>query len=64
MEVYAVNANQMNDWKAICHAFAKKRGAKLVFVNETSMGLEYPDGVLEHIYIDELEDYLKREQGK
>ena len=58
-EVYTVSAEQMKEWEAICRAFAKKQGAKLVFVNENSMGLEYPDGVLQHIYIDELVEYLK-----
>ena len=58
-EVLTVSAAQMSEWKAICRAFAKKQGAKLVFVNENSMGLEYPDGVLQHIYIDELLEYLK-----
>ena len=57
--VYAVSENQMGEWKAICRAFAKREHAELVFVNETSMGLEYPDGTLRHIYIDELEDMLK-----
>ena len=58
-EVMAVSQDQMSDWRQICRAFAKKLGAKLLFVNETSMGLEYPDGTMKHIYIDELADYLK-----
>ena len=41
-EVYTVSDEQMKEWEAICRAFAKKQGAKLVFVNENSMGLEYP----------------------
>ena len=38
---------------------AELEQAELVFVNESSMGLEYPDGTLRHIYIDELEALLK-----
>ena len=59
MEVYTVSEKQMNDWREICRAFAKREHAELVFVNESSMGLEYPDGTLRHIYIDELEALLK-----
>lgn len=54
MEVYTVSKSQMEDWRQICRAFAKREGAKLLFVNEQSMGLEYPDGTHKHIYIDEL----------
>ena len=54
MEVYAVNKNQIEEWRQICRAFAKREGAKLLFVNEQSMGLEYPNGTHKHIYIDEL----------
>ena len=57
--VYSVSDNQMNEWIEICRAFAKKFGAKLLFVNEVSCGLEFKDGTFKHIYIDEMEDYLK-----
>lgn len=60
-EVLTMSKNQMPEWRAICRAFAKRENAKLVFVNETSMGLEYPDGVLRHIYIDELQEILEKE---
>lgn len=55
---YVMDDSQMPEWKQICKAFAKKVGAKLVFVNETSCGLEYPDGSMQHVYIDEMMDYL------
>lgn len=55
---YAMSQDQMSDWNDICKAFAKKVGAKLVFVNDTSCGLEFPDGSMKHIYIDEMVDYL------
>lgn len=55
---YVMDDSQMDEWNQICKAFAKKVGAKLVFVNETSCGLEYPDGSMQHVYIDEMVDYL------
>ena len=58
--VYAVSENQMEEWKAICKAFARQQGAKLLFCNETSMGIELPDGTMKHIYIEELAEYLNR----
>ena len=50
--------NNMSEWKSICKAFAKREHAELLFVNDTSMGLEYPNGEMRHIYIDELVDIL------
>ena len=58
-EVMAVNKSAMADWEQICRAFAKREKATLLFVNETSMGLEYPDGTMKHIHISELADLLK-----
>lgn len=55
---YAMDDSQMSEWNQICKAFAKKLGAKLVFVNETSCGLEFPDGSMQHVYIDEMVNYL------
>lgn len=55
---YAVSESQMGDWKQICRALAKKVNGTLLFVNETSCGIEFPDGSLRHIYIDEVQDYL------
>lgn len=59
METYVLNKNQMDDWKEICKAFAKRENANLVFVNETSFGIE-KNGQFQHIYIDELMDILER----
>ena len=56
--VLAMSEAQMDDWKQICRAFAKKYNAKLLFVNETSCGLEFKDGTMKHIYIDEMVDIL------
>ena len=56
---YAVSDAQMSEWKQICQAYARKYNAKLLFVNKTSFGIETEDGQLQHIYIDELEDFLK-----
>ena len=58
MARYYVSKDQMAEWKQICQAYARKVGAKLLFVNESSMGLEYPNGNMKHIYIDELENLL------
>ena len=56
--VYTMSPIQMLEWKEICQAYADKVGAELIFVNETSFGIQYPDGMLSHIYIDELADIL------
>ena len=58
-ECYCVSPAQKDDWKAICSAFAKKVGAELLFVNESSCGLEYPNGSFSHIYIEEMAEYIK-----
>ena len=60
--VYAMAPNQMDDWNNICKAFAKKHNAELIFVNETSCGIQTPDGQLHHIYIDEMAEMLKTEE--
>lgn len=59
---YAVNDNQMEEWKTICKAFAKKVGAELLFVNHESCGIQYPNGAMQHVYIDEMITYLKGEK--
>lgn len=58
--VMTVNESQMEDWKAICNAYAKKIGAEVIFVNECSCGLELSNGQFAHIYI---EDMLERLGG-
>ena len=57
--IYAMNKNQMEDWKQICKEYAKKVNAELLFVNETSFGIQLPNGELQHIYIDELVNLLE-----
>lgn len=59
--VYSMSDDQMDDWKQICRAFARKVGAKLLFVNNESMGLEFPDGTMKHLYVEDLMDYFKNE---
>ena len=49
----------MSEWEEICKAFAKKVNAKLLFVNETSCGLEYNDGTFAHVLIEDMVEYLK-----
>lgn len=60
-EVYAVSNEQMPEWKMICAVFADKIGAKLLFVNAVSCGVELSDGSFKHIYIQEMADLLKEE---
>ena len=60
----AVNQNQMNDWRQICKAFAEKIDAELLFVNETSCGVQYKNNTFGHIYIDEMLDFLKENGDK
>ena len=52
--VLTVSEKDMDEWKAICEAFAKKVGAKLVFVNETGCGLELLDGTLWHPTVEDM----------
>lgn len=61
---YAVNPSQMGEWNQICKAFAKKVGAELLFVNEESCGIQYPNGAMQHVYIDEMVEYLRSEETK
>ena len=56
--IYTIQDKYMSEWKTICKAFAKKVGAELVFVNDTGMGLMFPNGDMQHIYIDEMMDML------
>ena len=64
MTNYVMSASQMADWKQICRVFAKKHNAKVVFVDNSSCGLENKDGSFSHIYIDEMLDILKREKNE
>lgn len=61
-EVLTMSEKQMPEWRAICRAFAKRENAKLLFVNETSMGIEYQNGTMRHISIEELLEILSKEQ--
>ena len=56
--VPTVSEAQMTDWKAICHAYAKKIGAEVVFVNNYSCGLELSNGQFAHIYIEDMVERL------
>ena len=59
---YACNDRQMKDWESVCKAYAKKVDAELLFVNETSCGLQYKDGSFAHIYTEELAEMLKEDK--
>ena len=52
---------QMEDWKQICQAFAKRFGYKLLFVNDESCGVELEDGSFKHIYAEEMAEILRRQ---
>lgn len=56
---YTMNSSQMPTWNKICEEFAKKINAELIFVNETSCGIQYSNGIVEHVYIDEVKDFLE-----
>lgn len=51
---------QLEDWREICKAFAKKFGYSLLFVNEDSCGVELSDGSFKHIYAEEMAEILRR----
>lgn len=61
-EEYYVPEQKMSEWKRICEAFADKYGCKLLFVNETSCGVELKDGSFKHIYIDEMQEILRKDK--
>ena len=56
--VPTVSEAQMADWKAICHAYAKRIGADVIFVNNCSCGLELTNGQFTHIYIEDMMERL------
>lgn len=58
LTMYIAKEN-INDWNAICKAYAKKVGAELLYVNETSFGLEYPNGTMVKMRPEDLEEALK-----
>lgn len=60
MTVYACSKQQMADWEAIAKKFAEVSGGKLLFVNNTSLGIEWPNGQFSHLYIDEVYERLKK----
>lgn len=60
-EIYAMSPSQMPDWKEICRAFADKIDAELLWVNETSCGVQYKDGSFGHILIEDMMEYLQNE---
>lgn len=62
--VYTLKPNQMKDWKEIANAYAAKVNAELLWVNETSFGLQYPDGTMQHLGVEDLIDILKAGENK
>ena len=54
-----ISKENMNDWNAICKTYTKKVGAELLYVNETSFGLEYPNGTMVKMRPEDLEEALK-----
>ena len=59
MSGYIVQEKDMGEWTRICEAFAEKMKAKLLFVNETSCGLEFPGGKFWHCNVDDMVEYLQ-----
>lgn len=60
--VPTISPAQMSDWEDICRAYAKRHNAEIIFINNTSFGIEYKDGTLRHIYVEELKELLERDK--
>lgn len=52
-----------SEWKQVAKAYCKKIGAELLFVNDYDFGYETKDGELVHMYADELEAALTKNEG-
>ena len=59
-EVPTISEKQMPEWREICKAYAERIGAKLLFVNNTSCGVEYSDGTFTHVTIEGMREHLER----
>ena len=59
MTGYIIKSKDMDEWTEICKTFAKKMNAKLLFVNETSCGLEFSDGKFWHYSVEDMIDTLE-----
>ena len=59
MSILTLKESQMDDWRAICAKVAEKLKAELLFVNDTSCGLQLSDGQFSHIYVDEMAELVK-----
>lgn len=62
--VPTMSEEQMPEWREIAQAYAKKQNAKLVFVNSTSFGIQYPDGTCSKITVEMLTQILEKEKGE
>ena len=60
-EVYVMSKAQMQDWRDICKAYADKHNAKLLWVNDTSCGVEYKNGQFHHILVQDMINILSQE---
>lgn len=60
--MYYVDDKNMNDWKRIAKAYAKRIEGNLIYVNSTSFGIEHKNGALQNISVDDLEEILKGEK--
>ena len=58
--VPTISSRQMSEWTEICKAFAKREKANLLFVNDTSCGIEYSNGEFAHLTVEGMVEYLSR----
>ena len=61
-EVMVVKDKDMEEWKQICNAFAKKLNAELVFVNNTSCGLQFANGEMAKYSVERMAEILENEE--
>ena len=61
-EVMVVKDKDMEEWKQICNAFAKKLNAEIVFVNNTSCGLQFANGEMAKYSVERMAEILENEE--
>lgn len=52
------------EWEEVCKTFCERFGFELVFVNASSFGYQTKDGQLVHMYPEEMQEFLTRENHK
>ncbi len=55
-----IGKENMNDWNSICRAYAKRVGAEILYVSDTSFGIEYPNGTMVKLRPEDLQEILRK----